>query len=153
PPFRPTRRRIRKRPHRPRPRPRPLRRPRRPRTRLPATTDASRSRTMLAYVFWHWRRAEVDAATYVGRLAAFHEALRRSAPEGFEFSAAFRAGAAPWVPADESYEDWYVAHGSYALDPLNDGAVTGDCKAPHDASARSAAGGRSEERRVGKGGR
>ena len=96
---------------------------------------------MLAYVFWHWRQPEVDRASYAGRLAAFHEALRRSAPEGFVASCAFRAGAAPWLPGDESYEDWYVSEGSYALDALNDGAVSGDCQIPHEAAARSAAGG------------
>ena len=96
---------------------------------------------MLAYVFWHWRRPDVDRATYAGRVAAFHEALRRSAPEGFVASCAFRAGAVPWLEGEETYEDWYVNEGSYALDPLNDGAVAGDCQAPHDAAARSAAGG------------
>jgi hypothetical protein len=96
---------------------------------------------MLAYVFWHWRRPEVDASTYVQRLAAFQEALRRAAPEGFVASAVFRGGAVPWTPAAETYEDWYVTHGSYGLDPLNDGAVSGDCQIPHEAAARSATGG------------
>ncbi len=96
---------------------------------------------MLAYVFWHWKRADVDAAYYAGRLSAFHEALRRSAPEGFASSAAFRSGPSPWVLGAESYEDWYLTHGSFALDPLNDGAVSGDCQLPHDSAARSAAGG------------
>lgn len=96
---------------------------------------------MLAYVFWHWRRPEIDRAHYEDRLAKFHEALRRAAPEGFVASCAFRAGAAPWVSDDESYEDWYLTEGSYALDPLNDGAVSGDCQAPHEGAARAAAGG------------
>jgi len=96
---------------------------------------------MLAYVFWHWRRAEIDGPAYEDRLVKFHEALRRSAPEGFVASCAFRSGEAPWVPEQVSYEDWYVTHGSFALDPLNDGAVSGECQVPHDAAARSAAGG------------
>ncbi|TMQ67473.1 MAG: hypothetical protein E6K80_15220 [Candidatus Eisenbacteria bacterium] len=96
---------------------------------------------MLAYVFWHWRRPDVDPASYAGRLAAFHQALRRAAPEGFVSSTVFRAGSAPWVAAEESYEDWYLTHGSYALDPLNDGVVAGDCGAPHDDVARDALGG------------
>ena len=96
---------------------------------------------MLAYVFWHWRRPDVDAATYERRVADFHEALRRSAPEGFVSSSAFRSGAAPWVGDAESYEDWYVTHASYALDPLNDGAISGECQVPHGLAARSAAGG------------
>jgi hypothetical protein len=96
---------------------------------------------MLAYVFWHWRRPDVDGASYAGRLAAFHEALRRSAPPGFGGSSTFRAGRAPWVATDESYEDWYLTDGSAALDPLNDASVSGICREPHDAAARSAAGG------------
>jgi len=96
---------------------------------------------LLAYVFWHWRRPDVGAASYVERLIAFHEALRRSAPTGFRASATFRAGGAPWVESDESYEDWYVTDGSAALDALNDASVSGNCQAPHDAAARAAAGG------------
>lgn len=96
---------------------------------------------MLAYVFWHWRRAEIDGPAYEDQLVKFHEALRRSAPEGFVASSVFRSGAAPWVPEEVSYEDWYVTHGSFALDPLNEGAVSGECQVPHDAAARSAAGG------------
>jgi hypothetical protein len=96
---------------------------------------------VLAYVFWHWRRAEVESASYVERLIAFHEALRRAAPPGFQASATFRAGRAPWVSSDESFEDWYVTSGSASLDPLNDASVSGECRAPHDAAARAAAGG------------
>jgi hypothetical protein len=96
---------------------------------------------LLAYVFWHWRRTEVERASYVERLIAFHEALRRTAPPGFRASAAFRAGRAPWVAGDESFEDWYVTAGSASLDPLNDASVSGECRAPHDQAARAAAGG------------
>jgi hypothetical protein len=96
---------------------------------------------MLAYVFWHWRRPDVDASTYARRIADFHEALRRSAPEGFVASCAFRSAPAPWAGGEESYEDWYVTHASYALDALEGAAVSGDCQAPHEAAARSAAGG------------
>ena len=96
---------------------------------------------MLAYVFWHWRRPEVDPAAYAERLAAFHDMLARNAPQGFLGSAAFRSGAAPWVPGEESYEDWYLTDGSAALDPLNDAAISGARKAPHDAAAAAARGG------------
>jgi hypothetical protein len=96
---------------------------------------------MLAYVFWHWRRPDVERAAYDRHLVEFHAALKRAAPSGFHASSAFRSGAAPWVAGAESYEDWYLVGGSASLDPLNDGAVTGDCKEPHDMAARLAAGG------------
>jgi hypothetical protein len=96
---------------------------------------------LLAYVFWHWRRPEVDRASYVERLIAFHEALGRASPSGFLASVLFRGGPAPWVTGGESFEDWYLTEGSAALDPLNDGSISGGCRLPHDQAARSAAGG------------
>ena len=68
----------------------------------------------------------MESASYVERLIAFHEALRHAAPPGFRASATFRAGRAPWVSSDESFEDWYVTDGSASLDPLNDASVSGN---------------------------
>lgn len=97
---------------------------------------------MLAYVFWHWRRAAVTAADYEAAQRRFHAALSAAPPPGFErsFSMAFRG--APWA-ADrgEAYEDWYLVNGSAALDPLNAAAISASRQAPHDAAAALAAGG------------
>jgi hypothetical protein len=77
---------------------------------------------------------------YEERLTAFHRALATARPVGFLGSAAFRIAGAPWL-AGGGYEDRYLLDGFGALDSLNRGAVSGDLKAPHDASARLAGGG------------
>jgi hypothetical protein len=96
---------------------------------------------MLAYVFWHWPTAEADRGEYEKALREFHRALAAAKPQGFRRSAAFRLRGAPWLPADEAYEDWYLLEGSAALDVINDAAVTAARKEPHDRAARHAAGG------------
>ena len=96
---------------------------------------------MLAYVFWHWPQAQVEVSEYEARLREFQASLRAHPPAGFRDSAVFRVSAAPWLGAEQGYEDWYLVEGSVALDPLNDGAVAPACRAAHDAAARLAAGG------------
>jgi hypothetical protein len=38
---------------------------------------------MLAYVFWHWRRPDVPAASYEALQRRFHAALGAAPPAGF----------------------------------------------------------------------
>jgi len=53
-----------------------------------------------------------------------------------------RLGGAPWAnQGAAAYEDWYLVHDMAAFAPLNEAAVSGPRKAPHDAVARLAAGG------------
>ena len=53
-----------------------------------------------------------------------------------------RLGGAPWAnQGAAAYEDWYLIRDMAALAPLNEAAVSGSRKAPHDAVARLAAGG------------
>jgi hypothetical protein len=97
---------------------------------------------MLAYVFWHWRRAEVPEPSYVELQRRFHAALAGAPPLGFlgSHSAAIRG--VSWAAAGaDAYEDWYVLDGTAALDPLNDAAVTASRQSPHDAAAAAAQGG------------
>lgn len=97
---------------------------------------------MLAYVFWHWPFPQLDRQSYEKNLIAFHEILKATGPAGFHFSATFRLPNAPWTGhVGETYEDWYVVENSAALDILNDAAISGVRKVPHDASARGAMGG------------
>ena len=97
-------------------------------------------KAMLAYVFWHWPRPEVDRGEYEARLTAFQQALRAAAPAGFRESAVYRVRGLPWT-AEAAYEEWYLLEGSEALDSLNDAAVSARTRAAHDAAAQQAAGG------------
>ena len=97
---------------------------------------------MLAYVFWHWPQPSVDPETYVAHLESFHRTLAANAPPGFQRSVVFRIEDADWLRTrGPAYEEWYLLDGSAAMDPLNDGAVSGACEAPHNLVAREAADG------------
>jgi hypothetical protein len=97
---------------------------------------------VLAYLFWHWPRDDIDTETYERSLAAFHEALMAAPSDGLRGSATFRIEGATWVgPVPRAYEDWYLLDGSFALDLLNEAAVSGSRRGPHDDAARAAAGG------------
>jgi hypothetical protein len=96
---------------------------------------------MLAYVFWHWPRAEVTEPTYEAQLSGFHASLRAHPPPGFIGSATFRVSGANWLPLGKGYEDWYCVADFQAIGLLNDAAVSGERQEPHDLVARAAAGG------------
>lgn len=97
---------------------------------------------MLAYIFWHWPQANVDRDLYRTHLIEFHQTLQRNRPSGFHYSTVFQISKVPWIKTSGSaYEDWYLVEGSAALDPLNDGAISGACEEPHNRVAREAADG------------
>jgi hypothetical protein len=97
---------------------------------------------LLAYVFWHWKRADIEADAYEARLAHFHQALHSHPPDGLASSASYALRGAPWAhDGGDAWEDWYVLRSSADLDSLNDAAVTAARQAPHDAAASAAAGG------------
>jgi hypothetical protein len=88
---------------------------------------------MLAYVFWHERRADADAESYRANLAELHRRLSASALDGLIGSWTFAIDALPWRDGDGPFfEDWYVLNGSAALDRLDTAAVSGDRSPPHD---------------------
>jgi hypothetical protein len=88
---------------------------------------------MLAYVFWHERRADADAQSYRANLDQLHRRLRASALDGLIGSWAFAIDGLPWRDGDGPFfEDWYVLSGSAALDRLDGAAVSGDRSPPHD---------------------
>ena len=95
---------------------------------------------MLAYVFWHERRADADDAAYRADLGEFHRRLTATALPGFVGSRSFAIETLPW--RDEGgalFEDWYVLSGSAELDRLDEIAVSGDRSAPHDRLAPAVA--------------
>ncbi|MEM3857191.1 MAG: hypothetical protein QXI37_01630 [Thermoprotei archaeon] len=93
---------------------------------------------MLAYVFWHRNTPDISQEDYENALIEFQESLRRSHLEGFVSALVARVHEPPWMNSKEAYEDWYILSGSGALDPLNDFAVSGSRRAPHDQAARHA---------------
>jgi len=97
---------------------------------------------VLAYVFWHWKRAEISSNDYANRQRAFHAALAAAPSPGLRGSFSVSLSGAPWAAAGaEAYEDWYLVDDFGALGPLNEAAVSATRAAPHDAAATVAAGG------------
>lgn len=97
---------------------------------------------MLAYVFWHWPKADEAPAEYERIQREFHAALAQAAPAGFLRSCVYRVdGTAPWLGGSPAYADWYLVADSAALDPLNVAAVTSACEGPHAAVAQAMAAG------------
>jgi hypothetical protein len=90
---------------------------------------------VLAYVFWHVPARDVAPADYEARLAAFHERLRGAVPGP---TATVALGAVPWLGGAAGYEDWYLVEDFAALGRLNEIAVSGARKPPHDAAASAA---------------
>lgn len=87
---------------------------------------------MLAYVFTHRSASGIDDAAYATRLIAFHRALAATPPAGFIASRVWHLKTGP---LGRAFEDWYLVTDWAALGELNDAAVTGERKAPHDAVA------------------
>ncbi len=97
---------------------------------------------MLAYVFWHWPRPDIERGQYLDHLAEFHRTLATNKPPGFQRSVVFRIRGANWLNTDgDAYEEWYLLADSAAMDPLNDAAVSGVGEEPHNRVAREAADG------------
>jgi hypothetical protein len=87
---------------------------------------------MIAYVFWHRRRAEVPIENYLAALEQFHVSLREARLPGFLRTSIFQTSSVPWLSSpDVLFEDWHLLEGSAVIDPLNDAAVTGERTAPH----------------------
>ena len=87
---------------------------------------------MIAYVFWHRRRAEVRLEDYQTSLEAFHLSLLNSRLPGFRRTTIFQTAGLPWLSTpDVLFEDWHLLDGSAVLDPLNEAAVSGERAEPH----------------------
>ena len=99
----------------------------------------------LAYVFWHTRQPQVARDAYEESHLAFHRVLQANLPQGAQGARVHRLSSAPWLAtsraAPEVYEDWYFLDDSAALDRINEAAVSGIRRGPHDRVARLAAAG------------
>ncbi len=97
---------------------------------------------MLAYTFWHVPAPDTNRAHYERLLIDFHKSIASHAPAGFHSSLIFRTQNSPWIGnGAPAYEDWYLLDNSSSLDTLNDFAVSGPHKAPHDLVASLASSG------------
>jgi hypothetical protein len=95
---------------------------------------------MLAYLFWHEPRPEVDHDRYVANLNAFHRVLARQPPPSFVRSWSVRLDVAAWE-AGPAFEDWYLVEDWAALGTLNEAAVRAPREDAHDAIASLATNG------------
>jgi hypothetical protein len=87
---------------------------------------------VLAYLLWHTPIAG-DTRPYERGLATFHRALAAAPPAGFVRSWTLRVSRPAWLPDGPAhYLDWYLIQSYTALGQLNDAAVSGACRAPHD---------------------
>jgi hypothetical protein len=97
---------------------------------------------MLAYVFRHWPSPDSDRGDYEATHLQFHRSIANDSPAGFRRSFVFRLEQAPWILATGAiYEDWYLVENFAALESLNEGAVSGRNRSPHDSIAQRAGGG------------
>jgi hypothetical protein len=85
--------------------------------------------TPLAYVFWHWPKAEVSRDSYEAKMASFLRGLSSNKAAGLVEVMSFRVDPLPWTPQSGSvYEDWYVVEDFSALGALNDAAVATEAR-------------------------
>jgi hypothetical protein len=97
---------------------------------------------MLAYVFRHWPSLGLDRTDYEATHLEFQRSIANESPAGFHRSFVFRLVKASWIAATGPiYEDWYLVENFAALESLNEGAVSGKNRAPHDSIAQRASGG------------
>jgi hypothetical protein len=82
---------------------------------------------VLAYLFWHRPREDVERDRYEEALRRFHDSLANP-------SAAFRLDRLPFADA-AGYEDWYLVDGWAELGELNATAVDATHGGYHDAAA------------------
>jgi hypothetical protein len=97
---------------------------------------------LLGYVFWHWPRSRISRRAYEGKLIAFQESLKAHRSGGLVDALSFRVQRPPWGrPRSETYEDWYLVRDFKSLGALNEAAVAGPNREPHDEVARDASAG------------
>lgn len=88
---------------------------------------------MLAYVFWHVRRAGIGAPEYEAAHCAFHDALWEGSIPGLRGLRVRRLVEIPWLPGTGAgYEDWYLLEDSSVLDALNEAALSGARRGAHE---------------------
>jgi len=90
---------------------------------------------MLAYVFWHAVPDVLATAEYEKALLYFSHALANAKIPGLLGNASYAINQTPWL-GEPGYEDWAWLEGSWALDTLNERAVSGAMEQPHNMIAQ-----------------
>ncbi len=90
---------------------------------------------MLAYVFWHAVPDVLATAEYEKKLLYFSHALANAKIPGLLGNASYAINQTPWL-GEPGYEDWAWLEGSWALDTLNERAVSGAMEQPHNMIAQ-----------------
>jgi hypothetical protein len=89
---------------------------------------------VLAYVFWHRPRRDVEPDRYEAALSGFHDVV--GVPSWWT-----RLARLPEAEEPGWYEDWYLVDDWAALGELNEAAVSGRREEPHHEAATLAADG------------
>jgi hypothetical protein len=107
----------------------------------------------LKFVLWTWPSASADVAEFRENRVKFHQVLANSRVAGYLGSGIFQVDTAPWAGAflfenspwsgghNAVFEEWYLLHGSAALDALNEGTIAGPYKESHAKFLRKDLGG------------
>jgi len=94
---------------------------------------------ILGYVFWHRPRRGTKVGEYERMLAGFQSSLKSHPPDGLIEALSFRTEGWPWSREGSlSYEDWYLVKDFASLGLLNEAAVSGSSRRPHDEVAKDA---------------
>jgi hypothetical protein len=108
---------------------------------------------ILKFVLWTWPSATASAAEFRDSRVKFHRVMAQHKVDGFLGSAMFSIDTAPWSGAflfENSpwatghrtvYEEWYLFHGSAALDAVNERVHEGPYKESHGKFLRHDLGG------------
>ena len=87
---------------------------------------------MLAYLFWHAAQNASATDEYEKKILRFGEALAKAKVPGVLGCASYAIGRTTWL-GEPGYEDWAWLEGSWALESLNERAVSGAMGQPHHA--------------------
>jgi hypothetical protein len=108
---------------------------------------------VLKFVLWTWPSAGADNAGFQNDRIKFHQILAHTKVHGFLGSGIFKVDTAPfagsflfenspWLGGHKTVlEEWYVFHGSAALDAINEAVIAGPYKAGHAKFLRQDLGG------------
>jgi len=108
---------------------------------------------VLKFVLWTWPSANADLGAFQDNRIRFHQVLAETKVEGFLGSGIFKVDTAPWAGAfvfenspwlgghKTVFEEWYLFHGSAALDAVNERTIAGPYKESHGKFLRQDLGG------------